>query len=311
MKRLFLSFFLLCFYIISFAQANVTSTAISVQGIARTDEITGHGIASTTLPITVTLYYLSNGTSGSPINILQRTGSINTDPFGVFTYVVSIDNTDFVKISNKEAWIKIVSGSTTFANEKLMVVPYSIHAQNGVPTGSIMPYIGTTAPAGWLLCDGSNIPTGDYYAALRKVLGDGTTDATKLPNLNGLFLRGTGNGTVNSVSLGGNTLKTIQDQQVGSHTHAQQGTITTSSNGSHNHQYYTYVGGSTSRSSDSGIGAIKADPEYTGGGSDDYPLSTTTAGSHTHTVTLTGSTASNSGTDTRPANYGVTYIIKI
>jgi microcystin-dependent protein len=228
--------------------------------------------------------------------------------------VLSIDNTDYVKISNKEAWIKIASGSNIFAKEKLMVVPYSIHAQNGLPTGSIMPYIGTTAPAGWLLCDGSNIPTGDYYAALRKVLGDGTTDATKLPNLNGLFLRGTGTSTVNSVSVGGNTLKAIQDQQVGSHTHTQTGSFTSATDW-HDHKYWTWKGGGITRGTGDGQvdparGAIKADPEYTAGGSDDYGL-TTLYYSHNHTVTLSGNTSANSGTDTRPANYGVTYIIKI
>jgi microcystin-dependent protein len=308
MKRLFLSFILLSFYVASFAQANVSSSAISIQGVARNDQ--SNAVINTTLPITATLYYLSNGTSGTETQILQKTGTITTDAYGVFAYVLALDNTDFVKIYNTEAWIRIAAtignSTVTFAQEKLLAVPYSIHAQNGVPTGSIMPYVGATAPAGWLLCNGTTFPDTYEYAALKTLLGGLTT-----PNLNGMFLRGTGTQTVNSVTVGGNTLKAIQDQQVGSHTHTQSGTITTSSNGSHNHQYYTYIGGGTSRANDSGLGAIKASPEYTGSGSDDYPLSTTSAVDHTHTVTLTGNTASNSGTDTRPANYGVTYIIKI
>jgi microcystin-dependent protein len=194
-----------------------------------------------------------------------------------------------------------------------LAVPYSIHAQNGAPTGSIMPYVGATAPAGWLLCDGSLIPNTYEYAALRTLCGiSGNNSYT--PNLNGMFLRGTGSQTVNGVSVGGNTLKAIQDQQVGSHTHTQTGTFTTTTDW-HDHKFWTWKGGSVVRGTGAGQvdparGAIKADPEGTAGGSDDYPLSTDVY-SHSHTVTISGNTTTNSGTDTRPANYGVTYIIKI
>ena len=58
-----------------------------------------------------------------------------------------------------------------------------------------MPYVGTSAPAGWLLCDGSSIPVEDSTLALRTVLG-----STNTPNLQGMFLRGTGMSPVNGRS---------------------------------------------------------------------------------------------------------------
>jgi hypothetical protein len=98
MRRLFLSFILLSFYVTSFAQANVSSSAISIQGVARNDQ--SNAVVNTTLPITATLYYLSNGSSGTETQILQKTGTITTDAYGVFAYVLALDNTDFVKIYN-------------------------------------------------------------------------------------------------------------------------------------------------------------------------------------------------------------------
>lgn len=306
MKRILLSLLLVFTNFLCQAQANVTSTAISVQGIAR--DAQNNARINTSISITAELYYVQNN---SPVNILTRTGTVSTDAFGVFAYVVDIASADFVKITNSEAWIKISSGGVTFAQEKLMAVPYALHAQNGAPTGSIMPYVGTTAPAGWLLCDGSAIPAGVFYDQLRIILGGTAGDnSTRLPDLRGLFLRGAGNQTVNSVSIGGNTLRTIQDQQVGSHNHAQQGTLTTSSNGAHQHNIYTWQGGNI-LSSQSGA-TIKAEGvEPVATGNNDAQYSTDQQGAHTHTVTLSGNTAANSGTDTRPVNFGVNYIIKI
>ncbi len=50
-------------------------------------------------------------------------------------------------------------------------------ASNGVPTGSIMPFAGEAAPAGWLVCDGSSIKAMSYpalYSVIKTAYGDGT-----------------------------------------------------------------------------------------------------------------------------------------
>ena len=91
-------------------------------------------------------------------------------------------------------------------------VPYAIAANNGVPSGSIMPFIGTQAPAGWVLCDGAPLPTdgsADYLIAL---LG-----SNNAPNLQGMFLRGTGTSPVNNQA--GPALMATQEDQNKEHDH--------------------------------------------------------------------------------------------
>jgi microcystin-dependent protein len=65
---------------------------------------------------------------------------------------------------------------------------------NFVPSGTILPFGGVTAPAGWLLCDGSAISRTTYanlYSAIGVVWGSGDGSITfHLPDLRGRFLRG-------------------------------------------------------------------------------------------------------------------------
>lgn len=44
------------------------------------------------------------------------------------------------------------------------------------PPGTIVAYFGTIAPAGWLVCDGTPIPQGEQYNALRALVGPNTPD---------------------------------------------------------------------------------------------------------------------------------------
>jgi microcystin-dependent protein len=80
-----------------------------------------------------------------------------------------------------------------------------IHYLN--PAGMMAPFAGSSAPSGWLSCDGSAVKSSDYpglYAAIGTAWGDGTnhqgvledpadpdTDFN-LPDLRGMFLRGSG-----------------------------------------------------------------------------------------------------------------------
>ena len=272
------------------AQTNVTSSGMSIQGIAR-DENNAAIANVDQLGLVFTIYYLGTGNSEQPI--LTRTANVKTDNFGVFSYVLDIDQTIYNQIGTHSAYLKVTQGSVVFSNEKLQAVPYSIFAQNGVPTGAIMPFVGTTAPQGWLLCDGSNIPVNDYTANLRTLLGTSTT-----PDLRAMFLRGAGSGNSHT----GPDLKTVQQDDLKSHLHGI--SLTTSSAGAHSHT----TGFSNDDYNGSG-GSNKNGLEDDTNTGNNRTLPTSTDGNHTHTVS--GNTSATGGTETRPINYGVNYIIKL
>lgn len=275
------------------AQSNVTTSGISIQGIAR-DENNGALANIDQLGLTFTIYYLGSGNSEQ--SIFTTPATVRTDNFGVFSYVLSIDQLLYNQISTQSAYLKVMQGSIVFSNEKLQAVPYAIYAQNGVPAGSIMPFIGTTAPNGWLLCDGSTFTDNTSNANLKALLGSTTT-----PNLKGLFLRGIGAAPTGET---GPLLKTVQQDDIASHLHTVN--ITTTNDGLHNHTNGNYTQLLQSNSYDTG-----RDVDTTNGEPGIRTSATMLAnGNHSHTVSgNTGNYGSQS--ETRPINYGVNYIIKI
>ncbi|MDQ0472827.1 phage tail protein [Labrys wisconsinensis] len=91
------------------------------------------------------------------------------------------------------------------------------------PTGSVQAYAGAAAPAGWLLCNGAAVNR-TTYAALYAITGDtfgpgnGTT-TFNLPDLRGEFIRGTDTmGTARGVDAG-RALGSQQAGMVGPHGH--------------------------------------------------------------------------------------------
>ena len=291
-KSYLILFFLATFFSVKnvHAQASVTSTGISIQGIAR-DENNSALTNIDQLGLTFRIYYLDG--SNNEVQILSQTQNVRTDNFGVFSYVLPIENTHFIMISNTPAYLKVTQGSVVFSNEKLQAVPYAIHAQNGVPTGTIMAYIGATAPTGWLLCDGSTIADNAATARLRELLG-----ATTTPNLSARYLRGAGTSTRGSIAL-----KAFQEDDVRQHAHYVD--LTTNETGSHNH-----ANGSYER-------LLKKDGTGTGTGFDNSSNEPniyvsevmSNAGAHTHTVQ--GFSGNSGISETRVLSYGVTWIIKI
>lgn len=81
-----------------------------------------------------------------------------------------------------------VNANFTFVMDQLALL---------VPAGTVLPYAGDTAPAGFLLCDGAAVSR-TTYAALFAVVqsrfgaGDGST-TFNLPDLRGMFVRGATN----------------------------------------------------------------------------------------------------------------------
>ncbi len=296
MKKSNLILFLLASFLYvsnAFAQANVLSSGISIQGIAR-DENNSALANMSSLPLAFKIYYLN--TNNAEVDIQNSSANVITDNFGVFSYVMTIDKTLFTAICNTQAYLKVSSGSTVFSNEKLQAVPYAIHAQNGVPTGTIMAYIGATAPEGWLLCNGAFFTDNIANAKLRELLGSFNT-----PNLTARYLRGTGT----SEGRGGLGLKDYQYDEFRPHNHGISLNTTTTGNHSHvtyfSNDDYNLSGGS-----------------YTNGTGKDsntqnnQTLPTNTTGDHQHQVIgNTADTGNATANETRPYSYGVNYIIKI
>lgn len=107
-------------------------------------------------------------------------------------------------------------------------------AEATAPVGTIVAFAGSTAPSGWLLCDGTQVSR-STYATLYSVVanaygsGDGTT-SFHLPDLRGRFLRGVDGSagvdpdkaTRTAINAGGNTgnlVGSVQGHQFGSHRH--------------------------------------------------------------------------------------------
>lgn len=105
---------------------------------------------------------------------------------------------------------------------------------SSLPTGSVIAFAGTTAPEGFLLCDGSELDVNDYKD-LYNTIGNsyGTTDSGvkfNLPDLRGRFIRGVDSGAGNdpdagsriAAATGGNTgdnVGSLQDDMYKSHKH--------------------------------------------------------------------------------------------
>jgi microcystin-dependent protein len=73
----------------------------------------------------------------------------------------------------------------------------SLAVGEAMPTGVILPFVGTVAPAGFVLCDGGAHPrTGDYallFATIGDTYGSGDGSTTfNVPDLRGRFLVGAG-----------------------------------------------------------------------------------------------------------------------
>lgn len=295
MKKIYLALFLALGFLSTVnvtAQTNVTSSGLSVQGIAR--DINNEALANIDqLDLKFEVYYLI-GASTTPTNILTALATVKTDNFGVFSYVVGINQDQYNLVSTQSAYLKVSTGSVVFSDEKLQAVPYAIYAQNGVPTGTVVAYIGTTAPTGWLICDGGPIPNTPYYANLKAMLGNATTT----PALQAMFLRGAGvgNGKTGPAVMG------AQGDTFQSHNHGVN--INTTSNGSHSHttNYYNDDYNNNGNGTPLGDGLVRD-------GGPAHTLPTSTAANHTHNVN--GNTNASGDSETRPINWGVNWIIKI
>ena len=183
-----------------------------------------------------------------------------------------------------------------------------------VPTGSVHMMATTTAPSGYLKCNGAAISRTTYaalFAIVGTAHGNGDGSSTfNVPDLRGEFVRGwdDGRGVDSSRNFG-----TAQSDQNKQHNHSATTTV-----GSHTHTYAFAQGSGGGVGNDFGSSGITSVTQSGGrlaeleqsGGNDGQDLRGYTA--KTDDTTPTGSTtiANQGGNEARPRNIAMMYVIK-
>lgn len=167
------------------------------------------------------------------------------------------------------------------------------------PPGVIHQYAGSSAPSGYLLCEGQAVSR-VTYAALFAIIGttygagDGST-TFNLPNLTGKVPVGLNSSDASFDArgeTGGEKTHSITTAEMPAHTHSvDPPSTTTSSDGSHTHSYTDYY--NSSEASDD------ANDRIVGSDATTYANRTTgSSGSHTHTLNIASFTSGSSGSGT-------------
>ena len=86
-------------------------------------------------------------------------------------------------------------------------VKYNLGTLAVVPSGAVIPFAGSTAPQGYLLCDGREVSRADYpylFSVIGTTYGEGDGNTTfNLPNLQDKFIEGAGTNAVGTVKSAG------------------------------------------------------------------------------------------------------------
>jgi len=151
-----------------------------------------------------------------------------------------------------------------------------------MPTGTVLHFAGSSAPTGWLLCDGSAVSRTTYatlFALISTTYGSGDGSTTfNVPNTSGIFISGVGSQTISSITYT-RTLATKQGDQFQGHTHT-----------------VNYHSGTATPT---GANAFQLDLNVTSTTNVDVP------------TTIGANGTPRYGTETRPANIALNHIIKI
>ncbi len=199
---------------------------------------------------------------------------------------------------------------------------YKGNGSNLTPIGSIKSFASAATPIGWLVCDGTAVSRTTYaalFAAIGIAWGYGDNSTTfNLPDLRGRFLRGKDGGIARdpdrasrtACNTGGNTgdnIGSVQPDQYTSHNHGGGNHNHSASDGGHTHSFP-----SDALPGAHGTNNLAGGSSYGGGMWEDmgtYRRNIQT-GYASISVGYTAPISSNGGTETRPLNANVNYIIK-
>ena len=235
-------------------------------------------ISDSGLDMTNALPIRFQDSSGSPFVAIKSPSSLSSDL--TLTLPGTVTNGGFLQTDG--------SGNLSFA-----IVA-------GVPTGSVFCMAVATIPTGYLECDGSAVSRTTYsalFAIIGTAYGTGNGSSTfNLPDLRGEFIRGFDNGKGTD---SGRSIASSQGSANLSHGHSVSASVNDSGHvhaTSFDNKKYFPGGGSTSISF---------------GGAGGYPADTFTMSNATTGISVSISQNNAGGSEARPRNIAMMYIIKI
>lgn len=191
------------------------------------------------------------------------------------------------------------------------------------PTGSVLAYAGTSAPSGFLLCDGSlvsRVVFADLFAAIGTAHGSGDGSTTfNIPDYRGRFLRGVaGASTLDPNKIGrtamnpggnvDNNVGSVQGDAFQSHLHS-----ITDPQHTHNALINRDIGGTGTPGVFTAAVVNDNRPAYPTGATDNdvvFIQPASTGITTTNIANANGPNSESSGLETRPVNAYVNFIIK-
>jgi len=203
MKKIFVIAIALMSSFLAFAQNS--GLGFNYQAVVR--DINGILLANSNETLRISLFPGQQASTPTWV----ETHAVHTDLSGSFGITVgtgvrqsnsTVNNFSDINFSSAYYWMKIeiLEGSTyrEVSYAQLPSSPYSEVAHNATlfPAGMIIAFAGPAEniPAGWLLCDGSEVSRSTYsnlYNAIGVAWGTGNGSTTfNLPDLRGMFLRG-------------------------------------------------------------------------------------------------------------------------
>lgn len=274
------------------------------------------------IPSKEKLYVIHNATSGSQsIRIKTASSSSTVTIANGKTTVVYCDATDVFLAITTNVPASDLSGTVAIANGGTGLTSAgssgNVNVSNGsafvstagaiTPAGAIITFGGTSAPTGYLACDGTAVSRTTYSALFTAIsttwgVGDGSS-TFNVPDLRGAFLRGSGSQSYTNTYDGGSVGDKAIDQ-LRTHGH---GWEARSNNGSsfRNNSEWIYIDGNTNYPDASSIPTITGETQLQqiGGATEDrlyvdVPQNVYGGSGVTH------------GTETIPFNASILYCIK-
>jgi microcystin-dependent protein len=264
----------------SFSLSNVNVTVTTTQSQNNAFKFTGllTGNVDITFPAIGRTIFVANNTTGSFTVTLKRSG-------GGTSAVVPQGRNGFYILDST-----------------------GVIAETGnTPAGAVLAFAMQTPPSGWLECDGTAVSRSTYaalFAAIGTVYGGGDGSTTfNLPDLRAYFIRGWDHGRGIDT---GRAFGSTQTGQNLAHTHAPGSLVMP------NHGHPTFVSGGDNNTSQTSGGimlrnsstAVKA--AFTGTPSSVNGQQVGGSG----TAAITGTSASDGGTEARPINIAMLYCIR-